>query len=858
MKVIIGIVLLLIISGTVSANGQTSFEFGHVAHPQKLLENTQGIIYVYATNDGRTTPITIDGLKASSSDTSIVEIIKVSNDDKFTNAITILAKEPGTANLSLAAPGFKSKQIPLTIYTNNNHPTQILLKTTPNDFPVDGPKFGYIGIELATSGGLPTTSNQDVKIKLTSPNKDIISLYESEITIPQGEYYALTKFDIRAPGDAIIFAESEGMKKVSEFVHVREAKTPLQLQLYVFPKNFNSFSSQIGYAIIQLQDAEGIPVKADKDIKLKIGVENPDSGINTSHDFEEFLFKSKELVIEEGTYSTYTSFSLRPNISDFTNDFEQSYKFFITADDYISKGDSVEVTHDEIGSLEGKGPAITQTVPFLTTGEKEILGISYFETEIEVSRQLGTSTLGVTDREFVTITVPVMASDDFEVDVTSSNLDTVNADNAYFSKGKNAALIFGDTGTVLPDDGSLEFYITDNKQTNTVPGEPEGPLEENLNLTIEPLISKILANSEFPVIGYLLETEDEEEAGSSTSEDEEEEDGRIGVTHFIKNSVLTFSADEKFELPSQEISQNQEYAVITGNAQKIGTSTLTAQAIGEETQITLQSHTTDPTQIQLSYPEKILPKTNNLLSIQLLDTAGNPVYAKDTTTFEIVSNNQDSIKLPDNITIEKGEYYQTFEINSFSEGMADVTILAENLPMANYELQVEGFQPEISLMSPNSVDADEEFNAEISVNYIDDVLPVSNFDVEWNVLGGSIKEQESFTDSDGKAGITIEPNTDDNVEISVSVNGIGFSNIQKTNTVKVNPIETVETIPEKEVKNSNMFSDTNLILFAIPGAAGAAFFYLKKSNRLEDITERLSIAEKLDDIRDRISDIRDR
>nr|NIU86366.1 hypothetical protein [Nitrosopumilaceae archaeon]NIV65095.1 hypothetical protein [Nitrosopumilaceae archaeon] len=49
----------------------------------------------------------------------------------------------------------------MTIYTNNNHPTQILLKTTPNDFPVDGPKFGYIGIELATSGGLPTTSNQD-------------------------------------------------------------------------------------------------------------------------------------------------------------------------------------------------------------------------------------------------------------------------------------------------------------------------------------------------------------------------------------------------------------------------------------------------------------------------------------------------------------------------------------------------------------------------------------------------------------------------------------------------------------------------------------------------------------------------
>ena len=857
MKIIIGIVLLLIIGGTVQVNGQTNFEFGYVSHPQKLLENTQGIIYIYTTSNGKTLPITTDGLKVSSSDTSIMEIINVANNGDFTNTITILAKEPGTVNLSLAAPGFKSKQIPLTIYTNNNHPTQILLKTTPNDFPVDGPKFGYIGIELATTGGLPTTANEDVKIKLTSPNIDIISLHESEITIPRGEYYALTKFDIRSPGDAIIFAESEGMKRVSDFVHVREAETPLQLQLYVFPKNFNSFSSQIGYAIIQLQDAAGIPVKTDKDIKLKIGVENPDSGINTSHDFEEFLFKSKELIIEEGSYSTYTSFSLRPNISDFTNDFEQTYKFFITANDYISKGDSVRVTHDEISSLEGKGPAITQTIPFLTTGEKEILGISYFETEIEVSRKLGTSTLGVTDREIVKITVPVMASNDFEVDVTSSNLATVNADNAYFSKGKNAALIFGDTGTVLPDSGSIEFYITDNKQTNMISGKPEGPLEDNLNLSVEPLISKILANTEFPVIGYLLETEDEE-SEVSTSEDEDEEDGRIGVTHFIKNSVLTFSADEKFEVPSKVITQNQEYAVITGNSYKPGTSTLTAQAIGLESQLGLQSHTTDPTQIQLSYPEKILPKTNNLLSIQLLDSVGNPAYAKETIKFEIVSNNQDSIKLPDSITIEKGEYYKTFESQSFTEGIADVTILAENLPMVNYELLVEGFQPEISLTSPSSVNIGEQFDVEISVNYSNDVLKVSDFEVEWNVSGGLIKTQETITDKHGKANVTIETKTNDDVEINVSVNGMGFTNLQKTSTVKVNPIETVDIVTENKDESMDLFSQTNMIFFTIPGAAIAAVLYLKKSNRLDDITERFNITERLDGIRDRISEFRDR
>jgi len=311
LKAIVAILLVLVIGGSIPAYAQTNFEFGYQFHPQKLLENTEGIIDVYVLSNEKIFPITIDGLKVSSSDSSIVKVIGISQTENFSTEIRILAKEPGTANLSLAAPSFKSQEIPITIYNNNNYPTQILLKITPNDFPVDGPKFGYIGIELVTTGNLPTVSSQDTIIKISTPNTDVIKLHESEILIAKGEYYVLTQFDVRAPGDAIIFAETEGMKKVSEFIHVREAALPLQLQLYVFPENFNSFSSQKGYAIVQLQDADGIPVKTEKDIELRLNVENPYSGINTSNDFEEFQFGSKKLTISEGEYYTYTSFTPR-------------------------------------------------------------------------------------------------------------------------------------------------------------------------------------------------------------------------------------------------------------------------------------------------------------------------------------------------------------------------------------------------------------------------------------------------------------------------------------------------------------------------------------------------------------------
>lgn len=837
-------------------HAQTYDEFGYQIHPKKLLEHTEGIIHVYVLNGERISPTIIDGLKVSSSDNSILEVREVKQTENFSTEIKIFAKEPGTVNLSLAAPGIKSKEIPINVYTNNNHPTKLLLKTTPNDFPVDGPKFGYVGIELATTGNLPTIALEDTVVKISTPNTDIITLQDSEILIPKGEYYALTKFDVRGSGDAIIFAESEGIKKVSEFIHVRKAASPLQLQLYVFPENFNSFSSQIGYAIIQLQDADGIPVKADKNISLRIGVENPNSGINTSHDFEEFLFKSKELVIEEGRYSTFSAFSIRPNTSSFTSEFEQTYNFFITADNYISKGDSVKVTHDEIGSLEGKGPAITKTIPFLTTGEREILGVTYFETDVEVSRQDGTSTLGTTNRERVTVKVPVMSSEDFSVDIASSNLETVNPDDVVIPKGKNAGLIFGNTGTVIPDEGtSLEFYVTDNKRTVTVSGDPNGPLEDDLNLVVEPLIPKILTNSEFPVIGYLVETESEDKETTTNTEDEEE-DGRIGVTHFIKNSVLTFSADEHFEIPPEIISQNQEYAIVTAHANKLGSSAITAQAIGLETTVSLESMTTDPTIIELSFAENILPMTKNVASVQLLDSAGNPVYAKHPIELKIVSNNQKSLQLPETIVFEKGDYYKSFEINAISEGSTEVTILAENLPMTNFHLNVNGFHPEISLNAPNSIEQGAELSAELTVKYLQSDLPVENFDVIWNVVGGSILDEDLTTDSKGKAKIKINQIDADNLEIHVTVNGLGFTDLKTQKNIAVIADLTSDQI--RDVHSENMISENNLMLFAIPGAAGAAFFYLRKTNRLEDISDKLNFTEKFEVIKDSISRIRDR
>ncbi len=112
----------------------------------------------------------------------------------------------------------------------------------------------------------------------------------------------------------------------------------------------------------------------------------------------------------------------------------------------------------------------------------------------------------------------MQTNDDLFVNVASSNLETADAENAFIKKGDNIGLVFANTGTVIPDDESIQFYVTDNKKSTSVSGEANGPIEDDLSLTVEPLIPKILANSEFPIIGYLLETEAEDEEGVTSTE----------------------------------------------------------------------------------------------------------------------------------------------------------------------------------------------------------------------------------------------------------------------------------------------------------------------------------------------------
>ncbi|MFY9300822.1 MAG: hypothetical protein WAO91_06505 [Candidatus Nitrosotenuis sp.] len=854
-------VALLAVVVIIPIEGQEALNFGYQVLPEKILENTDVILQVYSMSGEFMLPRDISNLKAVSSDSEIIQILGVEQTGRYTTNLKIKAIKAGTANIAIAAQGFASQEIPITVYTNNNNPSKLSLKLTPDDFAVDSPKFGYVAVELLTSGGLPTRAINDTTITLLSPNSDVVELVDDKLVIPKGKYFAMGQFKVKDSGDAIIFAETEGMKKVSGKVRVREVAEPLTLKLYANPQQYLSLTNNIGYAVVQLEDGEGIPVKATRDITVKIAVDNPEATVNASTDREEISFAQNSLTIKEGTYSAYTSFLPRPDFSALTGSgsggssgssgsISKTFNIQISSEGYATSGSSITVVHDTgVGELNGNGPAKIAPIPFLATGGTEIMGVAYLETQISVSK------IDSTGKSFMsTLTVPVMPTERFVMKASSSDLKAVSIIDPIFERGKNAALIFGNTGTVIPDSSVIVTY-EDNEGIKTATASPKGPVKDDLSLTAEPLIDEILVDEEFPVLAFMKASKEEEAATTETTGgDEEEEDSREGPTRFISDTVIVFEANDIINVDAQSVKQNQPYLLFSPKTNDVGTTTLSGAGGGFDVSMTVTSKTTDPTDLQMSYIGITLPATESLATIQLLDSAGNPVFVSKDTEIKLISDGDNIIEIPDAVTIKAGEYYTTFTIKGIADGTANISTLSENFPLKQFEVEIKSLQPTLTLTGPESVYQGNDLTADLSISFAGTDVPISGYAVEWDAQGAETIRMDSVTSEEGLAKIVLKALDAGSITITATVTGPGVSSAVATKQITVNPslAPIVDETPQQTGIIGISIGGIDIMYLIIPAAAGGAIFFLKKTNRLEGILEKIKLDGLIETIKEKI------
>ena len=799
----LGLVLIVIVMSLFSTtvHGQTSPEFGYRLIPDKIVEGTEGMLQVYLKGD-TILPGKIDNLIVSSSDSSIIQVLEIGqNENGFITPIKVKAIGAGTANIALAAPGLESTEFPVTVYGNKNNQAQLLIKTTPNTFSINGPDKGYVAVELADEDGLPTRAQDDIIVTLTTSTSDVINLKNTELVIKKGEYFAVTEFQANQSGEALIYASTPSMETVSSKVTVSEIGEPLTVQLYVYPSKISSFSANYAFAIIQLQDSSGIPIKAKENLPVTIKITNADQEqtVNTSGQFPG-ITANEIPTIKKGSYWAFSKIVTKGGL-------EGTYDINIFAKDHVvSSSQQLEVVNLEL--LDDKSAKL-DLVPVLTTGYNELIGIMHLEDESGD---------------------PVASNKDFIVKVDSTDEGTFSVQDVKFEQGAAAALVFANIGYAVPETLTLHL-VTESDET--VDPEIYGPTREALTLVAEPLVPEVFPEADFPLALYM-------------SSDEK-------ATYFPEDLTLSIPPNEFIQVEPETIKKGQSIISLDAKSVKEGSATLDLEAGEFTSNSIIDTLSSKPALIHLSYPETMLTNIMNTLTVQILDAGENPVFVEQDVEVKFVLNDQSIISMPESVVIKKGDYYITFDIKANTIGTTELSVLATNLPLSKYEISVDSVTPQMTINSQDYVNPNTVFDLSITVQQLSS--PLSGMNVEWNIQGAEIQTMESITDENGIARISLLSQDPTKIDVQASVSGHMFSVSTVSKQININqPLD-----GSTNTSNNPMFGLTGLmpIFIIIPVAAAiAGIVFLKKKNMLNGLTEKISVTERITEAKERISHLR--
>ena len=708
------------------------YSFGVRLMPQKLIENSDATLQVYALHNDHIYPQKIENMIFSSTDSSIVQVIGIENNsDNFITNIKLKTSGQGSAKIELGAPGFVSQEIPITVYGNENYPVKLLVQSTPSTFSINGPHIGYFTVELINNNNSPAIAKDNILINLETSDSRVVTLTDTHIIIKAGEYYGIGKFETKQIGTAQIFASTNSLQSASATVTVSQTGSPT-IHLYVFPQKINNYQSSISYAVAQLTDSSGVLTPAKEDIIIPVRITDPNANVTNSSPIIQNVESNAPIIIKKGSYWGYTNIAVKAAANGTYDVFSSAPNGYVNAEQNQITAFTTKFYDDKSARLD--------ILPILATGKEELIGILHLE-----------------DKDGN----PIIASHDFQVEIDSSDTDALAVDKVMLNKGSGVAPVFAKVGTIIPTSISLHVVTYDDQ---TIAPVISLPASNSFQLIAQPLVPKILSNSNFPIAIY--------QADAS------------GIpVYFSSDSDLKVIPDDYFSIQQVAIHKGDPLILANASSSKIGTSTINLISDNYQTSMSLQTVNNSPSQVVLDYLNPIFLNMKNTMIAQIFDSGSNPVFAQKDIILKLVSNNKDILTLPDNITITKGQYYIPLDIIPKSIGTSQVSILADDMPLSTYKITVDSLSPTLNLVTPTSALPGDTFIASVTAQDHGD--PLRNMQVQWKVSGATIQNSDSVTNQNGTANILLLPSAGSTINISTNATGLGYipSHVSKMVTI---------------------------------------------------------------------------
>jgi len=824
----------------------STFHLQFMTIPQKLIHNTDASLLVYAVdNNGNPVPIKIPTISVTSSDPSVVKIINVSSSE-FDNSVKldIHAGNIGSATVTAATYGFISSQVMIDVVGDAYKPEGLLVKATPSSFSHFGPYKGYVSVQLVNFFGNPVPADEDIVINLSSSDSQVVSL-DQQVTIRKGENFVVREFTVLKPGITLLQAEVLGKWKESTKVSVSQPKTPLELNFYAAPQIAPALQGAFVYGFVQLQDANGVPVKAEKDISVNVisdsnelrsgtGVIKKGSthtvvplGINTAQDcatirpgFDlapnnaNFNPCIEITAISKGFKTQSALVEIRKPV--FRTDLNQETRF----DDPTAKIEPVIFPTSIDPSASSTNIESVVNMPLLADGSDQKIGVVQLMTFVDTDNDGKVDVAG---------TQPVVAPLDLSMIIESDNELMMQIKDTKIARGSTSALIEAKMGYQA---GATEMvtaaeFFGESFTQLTLHG------HSGLSLVAEPIISKIMAKTDFPYIVYFKDAEgfsaysigDMQLSISKTDTPEAE----IGVS----------KTTEILAIESEMLRKGSPATLLKATSKGKGSSTITIESSIKDllfsTTSSISMNTQLPEKLGILLPSLILGNAKYTIPLQVLDKDGFPIKTISDVEVLLVPSVMNVVSIPHSVTIPKNQYYITLLIEATGNGKTEVTALANNFQSTKLNVEVATAEPNLVLTpSTDLIRVNDEFTVTLSSEYLG--MPLRDLQIKWSSDKAKLIAADEITDEEGKAEAIFLISSETPFVVTTEVNGYGYENTVLTlNLSSETPVADVSNVVEPAGESSG-FIDVlaeNPYFLILPVIGGVIFWLVK--------TERLSL-----------------
>jgi hypothetical protein len=334
----------------------------------------------------------------------------------------------------------------------------------------------------------------------------------------------------------------------------------------------------------------------------------------------------------------------------------------------------------------------------------------------------------------------------------------------------------------------------------------------------------------------------------------------------IKNSSLNYitsnldlSASPTDSIQTGKLSMSKGHPVLLSDAilLKEGIQSISVISPLYSSTFNVEGAITNSKSLTLDYPDKLMAGIKSTFSVELLDSQQMPIHADLDMTIKLVSSDPAVISIPDSIQIKKDSYFATFDALAKSDGNSEIAVLADEVTLSKFEVNVVSITPEISLQSNDFGAVNVPTSADVLVTYKE--APLKGLKVDWKVSGGTIQTMNQETDTSGRAHIVILPTDPGTLHIEASVTGGQYKISSATKDITVNPPLSNSSPETTTIQSSNIsFMGVNPLLFIIPVVAGIGILAFKKKEMFEDMSKKFNFSEIISEMREKVTNQRER